>query len=455
MRQNPGGSRSGDVEDTASTQTRNGGVGSVVSASISSTDEGQSPRSPITSSNQRPSWLDTFSSLSNRNYLFLWLGMIFLMSGTQMQMLTRGYLIYDLTGSASVLGYVNLGIAVPMLTIPLFSGVIADRFERKTIIQVAQVVAVIQVLVVGFLIDRELVRWQHLMVASMVQGGLWAFMMPARQAIIPQLVGPEKITNAMALNAAGISATTMVAPAIAGGLYSFVGPWNVYYVIGALMFCSVVLTFWVPKTGSSTQNAGASVFRDMADGVIYIARSRILLILLLTGLAATMLAMPFRFILPVFVVDVYKQGPESMGLLVGLMGLGSMAGALYVAAAGKGRRGITLIITSLMSGFGLLLVAALPFYSAATMIMIILGIGDSGRQALNQTLIVEEAEEQFRGRVMSVFMLNFGLMPLSILPAGILTDYLGGQVVVAFMGTALIAIFVFVAITQRPLRVLK
>ena len=165
--------------------------------------------------------------------------------------------------------------------------------------------------------------------------------------------------------------------------------------------------------------------------------------------------MPFRFILPVFVVDLYNQGPDSMGLLVGLMGLGSMAGALYVAAAGKGRRGITLIITTLMSGFGLLLIAVFPFYRAATFIMVLLGVGDSGRQALNQTLIVEEAEDRYRGRVMSVFMLNFGLMPLSILPAGILTDIIGGQAVVAFLGISLIAIFTFVAITQKPLRQLK
>ena len=85
--------------------------------------------------------LNTFDSLSNRNFLFLWIGMLFLMAGAQMQMLAQSYLVYDLTGSASVLGIINLGIAVPMLTIPLFGGVVADRFEKKTIIQVAQLVA--------------------------------------------------------------------------------------------------------------------------------------------------------------------------------------------------------------------------------------------------------------------------------------------------------------------------
>ena len=397
--------------------------------------------------------LNTFASLSNRNFLFLWIGMLFLMAGTQMQMLAQSYLVYDITGSASVLGIINLGIAVPMLTIPLFGGVVADRFEKKTIIQVAQLVAGCLALVIGLAIDLEVIAWQHLLISSMVTGGLWAFMMPARQAIIPQLVGPEKITNAMALNAAGISGTTMAAPALAGGIYALVGPWNVFYLIGALTLASVVLTAFIPKTGSAGTSAGKTdVFRDIADGISHVWQRRILLVLLLMGLAATMLAMPFRFILPVFVVDIYRQGPDSMGLLVGLMGMGSLFGSLYVASMGQRYRGMGLIIASMISGLGLVLIAAIPVYNVAAVIMVLLGIGDSGRQALNQTLIIEKASPEYRGRIMSLFMLNYGLMPLSITPAGFLTDYLGGQTVIGFMGLALIAVMTFVLLTQGRLR---
>ena len=251
-------------------------------------------------------------------------------------------------------------------------------------------------------------------------------MMPARQAIIPQLVGPEKTTNAMALNAAGISGTTMAAPALAGGVYAFIGPWNVFYLIGALTLAAVVLTSFLPRTGPAGASSGSTnVVRDIADGISHVWQRRILLVLLLMGLAATMLAMPFRFILPVFVVDIYRQGPDSMGLLVGLMGLGSMLGSLYVASMGQRYRGIGLIVASFMSGVGLVLIAAIPVYSAAAMIMVLLGIGDSGRQALNQTLIIELASPEYRGRIMSLFMLNYGLMPLSITPAGYLTGLPG------------------------------
>ena len=401
----------------------------------------------------RGPWLNTFDSLSNRNFLFLWVGMLFLMAGTQMQMLAQSYLVYDITGSASVLGIINLGIAVPMLTIPLFGGVVADRFEKKTIIQVAQIVAGSLALLIGLAIDLEVIAWQHLLISSMVTGGLWAFMMPARQAIIPQLVGPERTTNAMALNAAGISGTTMAAPALAGGVYAFIGPWNVFYLIGALTLAAVVLTTFLPRTGPAGTGAERTdVLRDIADGIAHVWQRRILFVLLLMGLAATMLAMPFRFILPVFVVDIYRQGPDSMGLLVGLMGMGSMFGSLYVASMGQRYRGMGLIVASMMSGIGLVLVAAIPVYNVAAVIMVVLGIGDSGRQALNQTLIIEKASAEYRGRIMSIFMLNYGLMPLSITPAGYLTDYLGGQTVIGFMGLALIAIMTFVLLTQGRLR---
>ena len=134
---------------------------------------------PRTEVQPQRGWRHTFSSLKSRDYLVLWLGMMAMMGGMQMQMLARGYLVYDLTGSASLLGIVSAGSAVPMLVLALFGGAIADRFDRKRLIQIGQ--------------------------------------------ITPQVVGPDKIGNAMAMNAAGMSAMTLLAPAMAGGLYALAG----------------------------------------------------------------------------------------------------------------------------------------------------------------------------------------------------------------------------------------
>lgn len=374
------------------------------------------------------------------------------MAGMQMQMLARGYLVYDITGSASLLGVVNAGTAIPMLVLSLFGGAFADRFDRKRIIQFGQVMVAGLALLIGLVILSGYITWYYLMIASMIQGAVWAFMMPARQAIIPQLVGPENLSNAMALNAAAMSAMTLVAPAVAGGLYAFAGPHNVYFVIAVLALLAVVFTSLLPKSVSASSRARGPMTAEIIAGIQYIRGSPIVLVLLVMGLSTTLLAMPFRFLLPVFVVDIYSLGPDYMGLLVAVMGGGSLVGALFIAAIDHWRRGMLLMIGSMLSGVALLMISAFPFYIAAVFIMIPLGLGDAGRRTLNQSLIMEEVEDQYRGRVMSVFMLNFGLMPLGVLPTAVMIDIFGARIVVAVLGMLLMIFTTVLILTQKRLR---
>ena len=173
------------------------------------------------------SFSETYQSLKNRDFLFLWIGMLTLMFGMNMQMLVRSYFVYELENSGTLLGIVNAGSAIPMLTLALVGGVIADRLHKKRIIQAGQLLAGIVSLVVAILILTENVTWVHLLIASIVQGAVFAFMMPARQALIPQMVGQKLVSNAVALNAAAMSFSTLAAPTATGLLYEFIGPGKV------------------------------------------------------------------------------------------------------------------------------------------------------------------------------------------------------------------------------------
>ena len=406
------------------------------------------PRSTV-----RPSrgLAQTFSSLRIRSYLFLWLGMMAMMASVQMQMVARGYLAYDITNSAALLGVVSAGSAFPILGLSLVGGALADRVERKRVIQVTQGFNGMIALLVGVAIFTDRIEWYYLLAASVLQGGVWAFLMPARQALIPQLVGPEQLSNAVALNAAGMSAMTLISPALAGGLYALVGPDTVYFVIAVLSGVALVLTTMVPR-GGGQGGRRAAMASEIVEGLRYIRGSSIVLVLLIIGLATTLLAMPVRFLMPVLVVDIYKLGPESLGLLVTIMGVGSLAGTLFIAWAGKWRRGGMLIAGTFASGLAMVLLAVLPFYMAAAAIMILLGLGDAGRRALNQALIMEEVEDQYRGRVMSVFMMNYGLMPVGVLPMGVVAEALGGQTAVGLLGALLLVFTAIVVVTQKQLR---
>jgi predicted MFS family arabinose efflux permease len=292
----------------------------------------------------------------------------------------------------------------------------------------------------------------HMLAVSIVQGGLFAFLMPARQTLIPQLVGQENLSNAISLDAAAMSATTLVAPAIGGGLYNVIGPDGVYYLIVSCSILAILFTAVVRVPQDTVERSKKAMFADIGQGLGYVTRSPLVLVLLVIGLITAVLAMPFRFLLPVFVVDVYGRGPEALGLLVTIMGLGSLIGSLLVASIGKWRRGLILLGSSFASGFALLLVALIPSYMAAAIIMVLLGLGDAGQRTLNHVLIMEEVEDRFRGRVMSVFMMNFGLMPLGVLPAGAVAQAYGGQVAVGILAALLLVATTVLIATQKRLR---
>jgi MFS family permease len=398
------------------------------------------------------SWRDTFTSLKVPNFRYLWLGVLFMMGGMQMQGIARGYLTYELTSSPVLLGLVSAGFAVPMLCLALFGGAIADRFERRRIIQACQGLGGITSLAIAISISTGAITWVHLLVASFLHGIIFSFMMPSRTALIPQLVSADLVTNALALNAAAMSSTTLLAPALAGNLYNLVGPAGVYYIISALEFAAVVFTGMIRGVAKSTERRGAAMMEDIVAGLQYVLKNPLIMVLLVMGLATALLAMPIRHLLPVFVVDVYGRGPAALGLLVSVLGLGALVGSLAIATMGQWRRGLVLILGGITSGVGLLLIGLIPVYSIGAMLMVLLGLGDAARRSLNMALLLEITDAPYRGRVSSIYMMNFGLMPLGILPAGVIAEYFGGQAAAGTLAIALLIICLSVGIFYKPLR---
>ena len=385
----------------------------------------------------------------------LWFAMLLLMGAMQMQMIARGYLTYDLTGSPALLGIVSAGFALPMLVLALFGGAFADRLERRRIVQLGQAGAGLIAIFVAVSITTDTVTWYHLLAASMMQGAVFSFLMPARQAMIPQLVGQGQLTNAMALDAMAMSATTLLAPAVAGYLYNIIQPDGVYYMVAAMCIGAIILMGLLPKLPESTGTGRAGVLNDIRAGLSYIRRNSLVMALLVIGLTSTVLAMPFRFLMPIFIVDIYELGPEAMGLMTSMMGLGTLGGSFFIAALGSWQRGKLLIFSSFISGAALMLVALLPFYLVALWLMVLLGLGDAGRRTLNQSLLMEVTDDQYRARVMSLFMINFALIPLGVLPAGLAAEFLGGQMSVGILAGLLIALTAVILVTQRGLRNLR
>ena len=237
----------------------------------------------------------TFDSLSVPAYRNLWIGFLLQMGGMQMMMLSGGYYVYELTGRASLLGVVIAAAAIPAVSLALFGGVFADRLEKKRIIQFGQVVTLLSTLFVGVSITTGTITWIHLLGASFVQGCIMPLIMPARQAIVPQLVGMERLQNAVALNSMVMSLTTMAAPAFAGGLIEVLSIELVYYVIAGMFVASLFFTQLLPRLEKASTGRQASIMSDMKDGLRYAASNRMILLLLFLSFSTIIFAMPIRF----------------------------------------------------------------------------------------------------------------------------------------------------------------
>ncbi len=383
----------------------------------------------------------TFHSLGNPNYRRFWISLIFLMAGINMQHLARGQLAWDLTHDAFLVALVGAGFAPPILIFGLFGGSLADRWNRRRMIQYAQLIVSLVALFVAISIVMNFVSIWVLFGAALTQGLCWSFMMPARQAIIPQLVPDGELTNAVALNASGMALMTLSGPAIGGLAYWWIGPQATYFLMSGLMFMAFLLMTRVkvarPDAGGRRQRE--NMFNSVWDGIRYSARNKTILILLLLTLATTMTSQSFRSLMPAQVDLVFGGDAKELGILMSTIGVGALIGSLFIAGLTENvKRGVVLLVAGALSAVAILVSTYVTVFLVGIVAMLALGLGDSGRRALNSALILEQTDAEHRGRVMGIYMLNFGLRPIGAIPLGILAERTSLQTSFAVAGAVLL-----------------
>ena len=375
-----------------------------------------------------------------------------MIAGFQMQAIAQGYLVYTITGSAKILGLVSVGMALPLLVMAPIGGAVADRIDRKRLIQIGQIAFALLALFVALSIITNTLTWPHLLVVAVLQGAVFSFSAPARQALLPQVVEREKLGNAIALVSAGMSAPALVAPALGGILYALVGPEGVYFVVVVLGIVAVALTTSMRVSGRPAERSQTRVFADIGDGLSYLWNHGTIRLLLIIALVSTTLSSPIQSLLPVLIIDVYGRESGALGLMVSTMGIGALTGTLLIASLRDGKRGLLLIVSGFASGTALVLIGALPFYFVGVAVMVLLGLGNAGQWSLNQVLLMREVDDKYRGRAMSVYMMIFGLMPLAVMPAALAVDRIGPPPVIGALGVVLLVFSTLMLFTQKRIR---
>ena len=385
----------------------------------------------------------TFDSLRQRDYRWFFVAMLGQMAAMNMQMLVRGYLVYDLTGSFAALGVIGLVSAIPMVSLSLIGGVIADRAPRKVALQLGQSANVVLALAVAGLLFTDLLRFEHLVVASIVQATVMALMMPSRQAMIPEVVSPDRLMNAVALNASGMNLMRLLAPAVGGFVVASVGADWSYMLMAALYLLAIIGLVPVPARPAAERSARPSGLRhaggsDLADGLRYVLRDPVMFALVSVSFVTAILAMPYLMMLPGFVADVLDGDASELGLLMGISGAGSLLGSLVIASLPERRRGLLYLLSAVFLGASLLAFSASETLVVASAIMVLVGIGTAGRQTLGNVLLQSYVQDRYRGRVMSIWMTQWGMMSGGTLFVGLIAEVVGIQVALGALSIALI-----------------
>ena len=392
----------------------------------------------------------TFSSLENRDYRFYWLGLLASSTGQQMQLVVRGWLVYELTDSALALGLVSASAGVPILLFSLYGGVIVDRVDKRKLLIVTQCITGSATLAIAVLISTGAISLWHLMLAAVANGTVLALDLPCRQAIIPQLVEQPQIMNAVALGSGAMNLTRVVAPALGGVLVGVMGIDGVYYLIVAFYAASTLVLFRVLPQTVPPRASPTTVRNDLIDGLRFIRRSPSLLALLSMAVVPIAFGMPYQLLMPVFAVDVLDLDASGLGYLMAATGVGALVGSFLLAFLGDFRhKGKLLLIASALFGAFLVFFANSNYFLLSLFLLAVVGMTNSIYMTVNNTLLQINSSDAMRGRVMSLYMMTIGLLPTAVLPISAIAEAWGAPAAV-MAGGAILLVFTLAVAFRRP-----
>lgn len=396
------------------------------------------------------------SSLESPYFRIYFFGVLGQMAAMVAGQVAGPLLIYRLTGSAALLGTMSLLSAVPMIIMSFLGGAVADRVSKKHIVLFCYtgfliIITMLGVtLQVGLLSQEKAGSYWILLAATFIQGSLNGLMMPALQAIVPEIISKDRIMNAAAFTNLGMNVMGLVIPIITGIIIDKYGFHVVYFGSAGLYVYATVFMLFIPR--SRAISVPGKILSNIHDGFKYIRSNSIVWAVLIFSTVMVALSMPIQQLLPIFTDDILKVSATWLGTLVGASGAGALAGSLIITALPNRRRGLLLIVSGIVAGLTLALFAFSTRLDFSLAMMILIGLASTFRATISSALLLTYTGPEFMGRVMSLFTIQFGLAALCAFMAGIITDFVGVEKVVGVMAVSLLIISILTLIFDRSTR---
>lgn len=381
-------------------------------------------------------------ALRHRNYRLFFGGQSVSLAGTWITRIATGWLVYRLTGSAFILGLVGFCGQIPTLFLAPVAGVFVDRWDRRRVLLVTQVLSLVQSVALGVLTLLGIITVAEVLVLQVAQGIINAFDTPARQAFVVTMIADRAdLPNAIALNSSMVNGSRIVGPSIGGIIIAAVGEgWC--FIIDAVSYVAVIASLLAMRIDPDPRvRARERVSEELLAGFHYVTHFLPVRTLLLLLALVSIMGMPYTVLMPAMATSVLHGGANTLGFLMGATGIGALAAALYLASrhtvVGLGRAiaGAVIVFGAGLIAFGtsrhlLASLLILPFVGGAFMLAL------AGTNTIVQTIV----EEHLRGRVMAFYaMAILGTAPIGSLLAGLLASRIGVPATIQLGGAACVA----------------
>ena len=390
--------------------------------------------------------LHTFDAFHSLNYRLLWGTNSTMYVSRWMQMTTLSWFVLDRTDSAFSVGLVGFFGMVPFLVLGIFGGYLADVLDRKLLIAVTQFLNLISAVIMCVLLSLDIVEYWYAYIAIIIPGLGWSLDMPSRRSLIMDIMGPQGLTNGVALDSVGMHISKMIGPALAGALIAFTGVQGSYILLSVVMAVGCLLFLKVSQpdrpnqiakskisSGTTSDLAGSSerklmreVFSNLSEGFKYAFSSQTIVAVIVITVFMNLLLFPYMQMVTVVSKNILYVGPLLMGILMASDGLGALVGSTLIASRNKMvYHGRIYLYGSILSLIALMVFSMSSWYLVSLPLLLILGIGTSGFGTMQSAIVLLVSRPELRGRALGVVTLAIGAGPIGSLVVGAVSEWIG------------------------------
>jgi MFS family permease len=398
------------------------------------------PETPARTS--RPGISHAWRALKYRNFRLYFGGQTISLIGTWMTRLATSWLVYRLTGSALLLGVVGFAGQIPTFLVAPFAGVWVDRLDRRRVLVITQILAMLQSLALAVLTLTRHITIHEIIWLSAFQGLINAFDMPARQAFLVQMVDDKQdLGNAIALNSSMVNLARLVGPSLAGAVIAVSGE-GYCFLIDGLSYLAVIASLLAMRLQpGAAKRTSDSMLVQLKEGWAYVSGFAPVRTILLLFALVSLMGWPFTVLMPIFAGTILHGGPHTLGFLMGAVGIGALVSAISLAlrktVLGLGKM---IPVSTAVFGAGLILFGLSQTLWLSLLLMLVCGFGMMQQMAASNTIIQTIVDDSKRGRVMSFYAVAFvGMAPFGSLLAGTLAHAIGAPRTVMLSGVCCVA----------------